>query len=185
MHRTELLLALLAPILGMAACDGHGPLDTVADTAMDAAVWHEDAVKILAALPKVVAGFKPSEAAAPFNTSYRTGPVFGASCTYGDGPRGLVVRIESGNIRDRYAALAKGHANPGEAFVTREVTVHGLPAVVHWNSLGKTADVVYVLQRRFIVELHLVPARSDDDIVQLAEAMDVGPLMALGLDGTK
>jgi hypothetical protein len=184
MDRTRTLLALLLPLLAI-ACDRDGPLDTVADTATDAAVWHEDAMKILAVLPKVVAGFKPTEAAAPFNTSYRTGPVFGASCTYGDGPRGLVVRVESGNIRERYASLAKGHANPGESFVTREATVHGLPAVVHWNGIGKTADVVYVLQRRFIVEMHLVPTRSDDELVQLAEAMDVAPLTGLTLDGVK
>jgi hypothetical protein len=182
MLRRERLLALL---VALAACDHGGPLDTVADTTLDAAVWHEDASKILAVLPKVVAAFKPSEAAAPFNTSYRTGPVFGASCTYADGSRQLVVRVESGNIRERFAALAKGHANPGEAFVTKEATVHGQKAAVHWNGPGRTADVVYVLQRRFIVELRVVPAVSDEEVVQLAEDMDITPLTGLVLDGVK
>jgi hypothetical protein len=188
MLQREMLLALsvaVTPALFACACDGDGPLDSVIDTAADPAVWHDDAAKILDVLPKGVTSFKPSEAAAPFNTSYRTGPVFGASCTYADGPRQLVVRVESGNIRERFATLAKGHANAGESFVTREVTVHGQKAMVHWNGLGRTADVVYVLQRRFIVELRLVPARSDDDVVQLAEAMDVAPLTALVLAGMK
>lgn len=174
----------LAAALGLAGCDHDSPLDTVVDSAQDAAVWHDDAMKILAALPRVVASFKPSEAAAPFTTSYRTGPVFGASATYAaDGGRQLVIRVESGNIRDRAATLAKGHANPGEAFASSEVTVHGQKAALHWNSLGRTADVVYVLQRRFVVELRVVPAQSDDEVVQLAEAMDVGPLQGLVLEG--
>jgi hypothetical protein len=187
MYRREILLVVLASVAcgALAACDRDGPLDTIADLTTDAAVWHEDASKILAALPKVVASFKPIEGAAPFSTSFRTGPVFGASCTYGDAARQLVVRVESGNIRERFDALAKGHANAGEAFVTREATVRGQKAVVHWNGLGQTADLVYVLQRRFIVELRVVPARGDDEVVQLAEAMDVAPLMALALDGVK
>lgn len=172
-------------LAALSACDGDGPLDSVIDTGADPAVWHEDAAKVLGALPKVVTSFKPSEAAAPFNTSYRAGPVFGASCTYADGPRQLVVRVESGNIRDRFATLARGHANAGESFVTHEATVHGQKATVHWNGPGQTADVVYVLQRRFIVELRLVPTRSDDEVVQLAEAMDVAPLTALVLAGLK
>jgi hypothetical protein len=179
-------IAMLAIAGGLAvACDNDGPLDNVADVTLDAAVWQSDATKILAVLPQVVASFKPSEAAAPFTTTYRTGPVFGASATYADGPRQLVVRVESGNIRERAATLAKGHANRGEAFVTTEVTVHGQKASVHWNGVGKTADVVYVLQRRFIVELRVVPAISDDEIVHLAEAMDIGPLQTLSLEGLK
>lgn len=177
--------AVAVACAALAACDGDGPLDTVIDTGADPAVWHEDAAKVLDVLPKLVTSFKPSEAAAPFNTSYRTGPVFGASCTYADGPRQLVVRVESGNIRDRFATLARGHANTGESFVTHDATVHGQRATVHWNGPGQTADVVYVLQRRFIVELRLVPARSDDEVVQLAEAMDVAPLTALALAGVK
>jgi hypothetical protein len=184
MYRREVLFAALVSI-ALAACDRDGPLDTVADLNTDAAVWHDDAAKVLAALPKVLASFKPVEGAAPFSTSYRTGPVFGASCTYGDGSRQLVVRVESGNIRDRFDTLAKGHANTGEAFVTHEATVRGQKAIVHWNGLGQTADLVYVLQRRFIVELRVVPSRGDDEVVQLAEAMDVAPLMALALDGVK
>ncbi len=184
----EPILALSAALilsLALPACDRDGPLDTVADTQADPALWHEDAARILAALPKVITSFQPSEAAAPFNTSYRTGPVFGASCTYAEGSRQLVVRVESGNIRERFATLARGHANAGESFVTREATVRGQKAVVHWNGPGRTADVVYVLQRRFIVELRLVPARSDDEVVQLAEAMDVTPLTAVVLAGVK
>ncbi len=177
------LLASLGP--AVAGCDRNGPLDTVIDTATDAGVWRDDATKILAALPHAVSSFKPSESAEPFVTSYRTGPVFGASATYADGPRQLVLRIESGNIRERAATLAKGHTNPGEAFVTREARVHGQPATVHWDSVGKTADIVVVLQRRFLVELRLVPAQGDDEVQRLAEAMDVAPLEALTLDGVK
>jgi hypothetical protein len=186
MLRREMLLALsVVPVTLLVACDTEGPLDTVADTSADAALWHDDATKMVAALPGVVASFKPSEAAAPFNTSYRTGPVFGASCTYAEGSRQLVVRVESGNIRERFATLARGHANAGESFVTRDATVHGHKAIVHWNAPGQTADLVYVLQRRFIVELRLVPARTDDEIVGLAEAMDVNPLTTLVLAGVK
>jgi hypothetical protein len=179
------VLALAAALATLGGCDRDGPLDTVADSTLDAAVWHDDAMKMLAVLPRVVTSFKPTEGAAPFNTSYRSGPVFGASCTYADGPRQLVVRFEGGNIRERFATLAQGHANAGEAFVTRDATVKGEKATVHWNGPGQTADVVYVLQRRFLVELRLVPARSDDEVVQLAEAMDVAPLGALALVGVK
>ncbi len=184
MYRRHLLIVALVPWLAP-GCDRDGPLDTVADLNTDAAVWREDAARILGALPKVVASYKPVEAAAPFSTSYHSGPVFGASCTYGDGSRQLVLRVESGNIRERFETLAKGHANAGEAFVTHEATVHGQKAVVHWNGPGQTADLVYVLQRRLIVELRVVPARGDDEVVQLAEAMDVASLMALALDGVK
>ncbi len=180
-----LFVAAAAACAALSACDSDGPLDSVIDTRADPAVWHDDAAKVLDVLPKVVTSFKPSEAAAEFNTSYRTGPVFGASCTYADGPRQLVVRVESGNIRERFATLARGHANTGESFVTHDATVHGQKATVHWNGPGQTADVVYVLQRRFIVELRLVPARSDDEVVQLADAMDVAPLTALVLAGLK
>jgi hypothetical protein len=182
MRRPLLPLVGLVGLVGV-GCDTDSALDTVADTTADAAVWHADAQKISGALPRVIASFKPSEAADAFNTSYRTGPVFGASCTYADGARQLVVRVESGNIRERAASLAKAHVPKGESYVTREVTVHGKHAFLHWNGIGKTGDVVFVLQRRFVVQLQVVPAKSDDEVVQLAEAIDVGPIEALVLDG--
>lgn len=166
-----------------AACDRDGAIDTITDTSLDPAVWRADGQKVSGALPRVVTSFKPSEGADAFATSYRTGPVFGGSCTYADGARQLVVRVESGNIRERAATLAKGHANPGESFVTRDATVHGKHATVHWNGIGKTAEVIFVLQRRLLVQLVLVPAKGDEEIVQLAESMDVGPLEALVFDG--
>jgi len=178
--RRALLFAAAALLAG---CDSDGAIDTIADTRADPAVWRADGQKISGALPRVVASFKPSEGADAFFTSYRTGPVFGGSCDYADGARQLVVRVESGNIRERAATLAKGRANPGESFVTLDATVHGSRAKVHWNGLGKTADVVFVLQRRLLVQLVLVPARSQDEIVQLAESMDVAPLQALVFDG--
>jgi hypothetical protein len=177
--------ALVLACACASACERDGADDTVTDLGLPASVWNGDAAKIQAVLPKAVTTFKPSEAAMPFTTSYRTGPVFGASCAYADGSRGLVIRVEGGNLRERYATLAKGHANAGESFVTRETLVHGQKAVVHWNATGRTADVVYALNHKLVVELRLVPAQSDEDVVQLADAMDVGPLSALALDGVK
>jgi hypothetical protein len=165
------------------ACDSDGAIDTISDASVDPAVWRADGQKISSALPRVVASFKPSEGADAFATSYRTGPVFGGSCTYADGARQLVVRVESGNIRARAATLAKGHANPGESFVTHDATVHGGRATVHWNGIGKTAEVVFLLQRRLLVQMVLVPAKGEEEIVQLAESMDVAPLQALAFDG--
>jgi hypothetical protein len=167
------------------ACDGTGPIDAVTDLALDAGVWRDDADKVAGVLPQVVTSFKASDAPAPFHTSYRTGPVFGASRTYHDGARELIVRVEAGNIRERAASLARGHANPGTTFVTREASVHGEPAAVHWDAVGKTAEVVFVLRRRYVVQLHVVLARGDDEAVQLAEAMDVGPIQSLDLPGLR
>ena len=174
---------LFAAVVALASCDSDGAIDTISDTSLDPAIWRADGQKVSGALPRVVASFKPSEGADAFATSYRTGPVFGGSCAYADGARQLVVRVESGNIRERAAALAKGRANPGESFITRDATVHGKHATVHWNGIGKTADVVFVLQRRLLVQLVLVPAKGEDEAVQLAESMDVGPLEALVFDG--
>jgi hypothetical protein len=167
------------------ACEGGGPMDAVTDLASDPAVWHADADKVASALPQSVTSFKAADPAAPFNTSYRTGPVFGASRTYQDGPRELVVRVAAGNIRERATALARGHAAPGTTFTTRQATVHGEPAAVHWDAVGKTAEVVFVLRRRYVVVAHLTLARGDDEAVQLAEAMDVGPIQGLELSGLR
>lgn len=177
--------ALLASAVLTLGCSRSGAVDTVSDVTLDAAVWREDGDRILGALPKVLASFKPSEAASSFSTSYSTGPVFGAACTYADGPRQLVLRIESGNIRERAAARMKGTTTPGESFVTREVTVHGQKGAVHWSGVGRSADVVFVVQQRFLVELRLVPAATQDEAVQLAEGMNLGPLEALTLAGVQ
>ena len=179
--RAAVVSAALA--LALAGCDRDGAVDAVTDPGLDSAVWRQDGVKLSAALPQSVGTFKPSDPVNSYATSYRTGPVVGASCTYADGRRQLVVRVESGNIRERAATLANGRANPGESFVSRPVTVRGHAATLHWNETGKTGDVVYVLQRRYVVQLQLVPARSGDEVVQLASAMDVAPLEALVLDG--
>jgi hypothetical protein len=168
-----------------AACEGNGPMDAVIDLGTDSAVWSADAEQVGAALPQSVASFKASDAPSPFHTSYRTGPVFGASRTYHDGPRELVVRVEAGNIRERAAALARGHANPGTTFATREASVHEERASVHWDATGKAAEVVLVLRRRYVLDLHLTLASSDDEAVQLAGAMDVQPIRALALAGLR
>jgi len=183
--RPVILIAAALSLVGASGCDDDGAIDSVTDMSLDPGVWKGDSLKVSGALPQAVGTFKPNEAVNTYASSYRTGPVFGAGCTYADGPRQLVVRVEGGNIRERAATLAKGHANPGESFVTRKVTVHGHPATLHWNGVGKTGDVVFVLKRRLVVQLQLVPASSDDEVVRLADAMDVAPLEALVLDGIK
>jgi hypothetical protein len=176
------LLALLAIPL-VAACTGDAPLDTIADTSLNPSVWRADGEKVRAVLPVAVGTFKPSEGADAFSTSYGTGPVFGAACTYADGPRQLVLHVESGNIRERAAKAERGHANQGESFVTRDVVVHGKRAVLHWNAVGRTADVVFVVQRRMLLQIRLVPAQTDDEVVKLADAMDLAPFEGLVFDG--
>lgn len=160
-------------------------MDAVVDLGTDPAVWHADADKVASVLPQAVTSFKPSDPPDPFNTSYRTGPVFGASRTYHDGPRELVIRVEAGNVRARAAELARGHAAPGTTFTSRQATVHGETAAVHWDAGGKVAEVVFVLRRRYVVFAHLTLARGDDEAVQLAEAMDVGPIESLELPGLR
>jgi hypothetical protein len=179
--RTSVVALLLAA--ASVACASDSPLDTIANTSLDPAVWRGDGDKVLAVLPLVVGTFKPSEAASAFATSFGTGPVFGAECTYADGPRQLVLRIESGNIRERASKAEVGHANKGESFTTREVMVHGKRAVLHWNAIGKTGDVVFVVDRRLLFQLRLVPARSDDEVVQLANAIDTAPFVRLVFEG--
>ncbi|HEX8789919.1 MAG TPA: hypothetical protein VF765_03135 [Polyangiaceae bacterium] len=179
--RAILLFALLA---APAACTGDGPLDTVSDTAIDPGVWRGDGQKIANALPHALGDFKAPKDPAPFWTSYGSGPVFGADATYAQGSREVVVHVESGNIRQRAATAEKGHANPGESFTTSEVTVQGKRATLHWNGIGKTGDVVFVVDRRFLVQMRLMPSNTSDEIVHLAEALDVAPLRALVLEGT-
>jgi hypothetical protein len=63
------------------------------------------------------------------------------------------------------------------------VVVHGKRAVLHWNALGKTGDVVFVVQRRILLQLRLVPALTDDEVVKLADALDLAPFEGLVFDG--
>ena len=169
--------------LALVACDKSAAIDTVADAGLPAAVWHADADRVALALPKRVGAFLPSEAAEPFSTSYATGPVFGASCTYADGPRQLTVRIETGNVKARAAAAldlrsgAKGPRTP------HETTVHGRPAVARWDASARAAEVTFVLSRRYLVDVRLVPASGDGEATALAEAVDLAPLESLSLDG--
>jgi hypothetical protein len=179
--RAVVLFALLGVL---AACTGDGPLDTVSNTSLDSSVWRGDGQKIAAALPRAVGDFKAPKDPIPFWTSYGSGPVFGADATYAEGSREMVVHVESGNIRQRAATAEHGHANPGESFTTSEVTVHEKRAVLHWNGTGKTGDVVFVVDRRFLVQMRLMPSTSSSEIVSLAEAFDVAPLRALVLEGT-
>lgn len=177
-------VVLFALTFAAVACTGEGPLDTVTDTALDASVWRADGEKIAASLPRAVGDFRASRDPAAFWTSYGSGPVFGADATYAQGSREVVVHVESGNIRQRAAAAEHGHANPGESFTTSEVTVHGKRAVLHWNGIGKTGDVVFVVDRRFLVQMRLMPSNASDEIVRLADAFDVASMRALVLDGT-
>ena len=177
-------VVLFACLAVLAACTGDGPLDTVSNTALDSSVWRGDGQKIAAALPRAVGDFKAPKDPDPFWTSYGSGPVFGADATYAQGSREIVVHVESGNIRQRVASAEHGHVNPGESFTTTEVTVHGKRATLHWNGVGKTGDVVFVVDRRFLVQMRLMPSKSADEIVNLAEAFDVSQLAALSLEGT-
>lgn len=173
--RLWLVLALSLPLT---ACDKTSPLDTVpAGVEQDAGVWLSDAKKISATLPRAVGSFVPTEGADPFFTSYSTGPVFGSSCAYADGHRQLVVRIESGNIRARASAAMEADAG------SHAGTVHGVPALIHWSEVGRTGQVTFVLSRRYLVELRLVPASGEAEALHLAESIDFAPLQSLTLDG--
>jgi len=176
---------LVAAVL--AGCDDQTPLDSVADLTTDGAVWRADAQKIAATLPQRLATFAPSEGVAPFYTSYATGPVFGASCTYADGDhRQVTVRVETGNIRSRASAALDARALAADTkFVTHEARVHGLPAVQRWSSGGRVGQVAFLVARRYLVEVRLVPAASEAEAMSLAEGIDLGPLEALVLDGVK
>jgi hypothetical protein len=178
--------ALLLPALAalLLACDRETPLDTVADTTLDPAVWRADAAKISAALPPRVAAFAPTEGADPFYTSYGTGPVFGSSCAYADGPRQLVVRIESGNIRARAtAALDPRNAGADGTFVARPVNVRGHPAVQRWSAGGRASEVTFLVARRYLVQVRVVPATDDSEAASLAASIDTAALEALTLEG--
>ncbi|HEX3345482.1 MAG TPA: hypothetical protein VHS09_12950, partial [Polyangiaceae bacterium] len=120
-----------------------------------------------------------------FYTSYGTGPVFGASCAYVDGDRQLVVRIESGNIRARAAAALdpRGEAGADARFDSRALKIHGRPALKRWSSGGRVGEVTFLVARRYLVQVRVVPAVSDSEATTLAEGLDVAPLEGLTLDG--
>jgi hypothetical protein len=160
-------------------CNRDAAVDAVVDTTTDRRVWLEDARKISAALPKRIGDFAPSDGADPFTTTFGTGPVFGSSCTYEHDRRQLVVRVESGNIRAR-AAAALDAGGGG-----RVQTVHGQPAVVRWGDVTRVAEVTFVVARRYLVEVRLVPADGDAEAVRLAEALDTRPFESLVLEGTR
>ena len=161
------------------AAIGDSALDTIATDGVDAGVWLADARKISTALPPRVGSFVPSEGADPFFTSYSTGPVFGSSCTYADGGRQVVVRVESGNIRARAGAALD--AGPGSGAQIR--TVHGKPALSRWSDSSRTGEVTFVVARRYLVQVRVVPATSEGEVLRIAEAVDTAPLEALVLDG--
>jgi hypothetical protein len=178
-------LALLALL---AACGRPGALDTVADTSADPTVWRGDAQKIASVLPTKIGAFAPSEAADPFWTSYRTGPVFGASCVYAEAGRQLTVRVETGNIAARAATALDPKPGPDDrptGSEVREVTVKGAPGVSRWDERGRTGEVTFVVARRYLVQLRLVPGATAGETMALAEGIDVGPLAALALDGVR
>jgi hypothetical protein len=181
--RPVALFAVLA--VCTVACGRDTGLDTVADTNADPAVWHRDADRIAGALPRTIGTFAPREAVNPFVTSYRTGPVFGVSCVYADGGKELLVRIESGNIAARSAAaLEQGPPAEGKP-AGRQLTVNGSPAVTHWDEGGRESEVTFLVARRFIVQLRIVPASGAAEAPSLAEALDVSSLKSLALEGVK
>ena len=172
----------------MAACDREAALDTVADSRADPAVWKDDADKIAGALPRRVGAFAPSEGVDPFHTSYATGPVFGASCVYADGARQLAVRVESGNVKARAEAALDAHpAHPASSadakVISHEASVHGHAAVVRYQAAGRSGEVSFVVARRYLVQVRLVPAASEAEAVATAEAVDVSALDGLSLQG--
>ena len=163
------------------ACDREAALDTVAVDNVDAGVWLADARKVSGALPPRIGSFVPIEGADPFFTTYATGPVFGSSCTYADGGRQVVVRIESGNIRARADAALDAGSGSGAHIRT----VHGKPALSRWNDTSRAGEVTFVVARRYLVQVRLVPGTSEGEVLRLAEAVDTAPLEALVLDGVK
>ena len=171
--------ALVLALALLPSCDRGPADDTVADLTTDPRVWLEDARKISATLPSRVGDFTASEAADPFATSYSTGPVFGSSCTYAHDGRQLVVRIESGNVRARAAAAldAGGGARAG--------SVHGAPAVVRWGDVSRVGEVTFVVARRYLVALRLVPSNGDAEVERLADSLDTKPLEGLVLTGVR
>jgi len=176
-------LAASASLLG--ACDRDAALDTVADLHADPAIWKADAEKIAGALPRRVGAFAPAEGTDPFHTSYATGPVFGASCVYGDGARQLAVRVESGNVKARAEAALEAHpASPADPkSISHEASVHGRAAVVRYQATARVGEVSFVVARRYLVQVRLVPAASEAEAVAIAEAVDVSALDGLSLQG--
>jgi hypothetical protein len=178
-------VALLVTTLWIGACGRPSGLDTVVDTSADPGVWRADAQKIGGVLPKAVGAFTPSEAVDPFSTSYRAGPVFGASCVYASGGRQLMVRVETGNIAARSVAALTSKPEADGWSPSRESTVKGAPALVRWSEKGREGEVTFLVDRRYLLQLRLVPAANEGETVTLAEAFDVGPLASLVLDGVK
>ena len=176
-RRARKVMPLLVLLAGLAACDRDAPLDTVADPSADAGVWLADARKVSGALPRRIGSFEPAEGADPFSTTYATGPVFGSSCTYADGQRQLVVRIETGNVAHRAATALE--AAPG----ARAVRVNGSPGVVRWTEASRVGQMSFLVARRYLVELRLVPANGDGEMIRIAESIDTAALTALVLDG--
>jgi hypothetical protein len=176
---------LFGGIVVATACDDETPLNTVIDTSVDAAVWRADALKIAGVLPARVASFVPTEGADPFFTSYGDGPVFGASCAYASGSRQVVVRVESGNIRARANAALdpRGEAGTDARFQSHAIKVHGRPALQRYSGIGEVGEVRFLVARRYLVEVRVVPAANDAEAASLAESIDVGPLEALALEG--
>ena len=154
-------------------------MDTVVDAARaDAAVWLGDARKDHGVAPGARRLLRSHGGSAdPFFTTYSTGPVFGSSCAYADGGRQLVVRVESGNVEQRGTNALD--AGPGGR-VTR---VHGWPAVVRFSDGSRVGQVTFVVARRYVVDVRLVPANGDGEVLRLAESIDTGPLAGLVLDG--
>jgi hypothetical protein len=177
------LVALI--VLVAAACEDDSPLDTVADTTADAAVWRADSQKIATVLPQRLASFVPTEGADPFYTSYGAGPVFGASCAYVQGDRQLTVRIESGNIRARANAALdpRGEAGTDGRFVSRPVKVNRHPALQRWSSGGQVGEVTFLVARRYLVQVRVVPAANESEATSLAESIDTTALEGLTLEG--
>jgi hypothetical protein len=177
---TGLTLVVALALVFAPACDRSSAVDSVTDFTMDAGVWLADARAMAGALPRQLGGFVPAEGADPFFTNYSSGPVFGASCAYAESGRQLVVRFESGNIRLRAAAALDAGA---EGFRSSVATIHGVPATVRWSEIGRTGEVVFVYARQYLVQMRLVPAHDKQEIVKLAESLDLGPLDGLALDG--
>ena len=179
--RVGLLLAFALAF----GCGRQGALDTVADSNADPRVWQDDAQRIAGALPRAIGPFTPREAADPFWTSYRTGPVFGVSGVYASAGRQLLVRVETGNIAARAAAALDPKAAIDGRPAGRETTVKGTPALVRWSDKGRESEVTFIVARRYLVQLRLVPATNEGETVGLAEGLDLGPLEGLALDGVK
>jgi len=76
-----------------------------------------------------------------------------------------------------------GEAGADGRFQSRTIKVHGHPALQRYSTAGELGEVAFLVARRFLVQLRLVPAANEAEVAALAESIDTAPLEQLALDG--